>query len=429
MLTVKEIEKLKPRTKPYEVLDASGLYLTVRPSGAMSFNLRFRFAGQPRNLTIGPESIGLAEARTLAQAARGKIAQGEDPCALKNERRAAAKATALASRAPVTDTVAAVAERFIARHVKPKTRPTSAYEMERLLRVEIVPKLGLRRLAEITRADVRQLVENIAARGAPIVANRTLGLLRLFCNWAKTQDIIAASPIDGLKAPAPERSRDRVLTDDEIRLFWRACEAIGWPFGPLARMLLLTGQRRDEVSAATWAEIDMETATWRLAGERVKNKREHAIMLSAQTMRLLEGLPRINGTKGYVFTTSGEKPIECFSYMKNRIDGAMLAEARRLDPSAAEIPRWTFHDLRRTAASGMASLGVAPHVVESTLNHASGTIKGVAAVYNRYRYETERRAALEAWGRRVEQLATGEPGSKAAPSPGASNIWEFGGGK
>jgi integrase len=429
MLTVKEIQKLKPNDKPYEVLDGAGLYLTVRPSGAMSFNLRYRHAGQPRNLTIGPASIGLAAARGLAQEARGEIARGNDPCAQKNERRAAAKAAAAAMRAPVTDSVAAIAERFITKHIRAKTRPASAYETKRLLRVEIIPRLGPRRLAEVTRADVRQLVENIADRGAPIVANRTLALLRSFCNWAKKQDVIAVSPCDGLEPPAIENSRDRVLNDDEIRLLWRACESIGWPFGPLGQMLLLTGARLREVGAMTWAEVDLSEATWRLAGDRVKNKREHVTMLSAQALRLLESLPRIGGAEGYVFTTSGAKPVSGFTHMKNLLDAAMLEIARRDDPEAREIPHWTFHDLRRTAASGMAALRTPPHVIEAVLNHASGTIKGVAAVYNRYSYSDEKRAALGAWGRRVERLATGEAVSNVVALRAAPNEWEFGGGK
>jgi integrase len=134
-------------------------------------------------------------------------------------------------------------------------------ETERLLRREILPKLGQQRLGEVTRAEARRLIEEIADRGAPIVANRVLALLRALCNWAKGQDIIAVSPCDGLKPSTPERSRDRILSDDEIRLFWEACEAIGWPFGPLAQMLLLTGQRRDEVGAMTWGEVDLASAT------------------------------------------------------------------------------------------------------------------------------------------------------------------------
>jgi integrase len=407
MLTVKEVQKLKPKAKPYEVLDGDGLYITVRPSGTMAFNLRYRFGGAPRNLTIGPVALGLAEGRRLAAEARGAIARGDDPCALKNERKAAAAAAEIARKAPAADSVAAVAERFVAKHVLPKTRPASRKETMRLLRAEILPRLGDRRLGEISRADIRQLVENIAER-APIVANRTLGLLRQLYNWAKGQDIVGASPCDGLKPPAAEKSRDRVLTDDEIRLFWKACEVVGWPFGPLARLLLLTGQRRDEVGAAVWSEIDLATATWSLAGERVKNDREHMIPLSAPALRLLEALPRIDGERGFVFTTSGVAPVDGFSRAKSRIDAAMLEFARRDDPAAKVPPHWQFHDLRRTAASGMAALKVQPHVIEAVLNHRSGAIKGVAATYNRYAYADEKRAALEAWGRRVELLATGE---------------------
>ncbi len=405
MLTVKEIEKFKPKDKPYEMLDGAGLYVTVRPTGVKSFNLRYRYGGAPRNLTIGPVSIGLAEARRLAMEARGEIARGNDPCALKSARKAAAVAEQLVKK---QDSVAAVAERFIAKHVRPKTRPTSAREMERLLRVEIVPKLGNQRLAEVTRADVRLLVENIEDR-APIVANRTFSLFRLLCNWAREKDIIAVSPCDGLKAPTLEKSRNRVLTDDEVRLFWRACETVSWPFGALAQMLLLTGQRLNEVSAMTWGEVDMDSWTWRLASERVKNAREHVVPLSPHAVRLMEGCPRIVGAKGYVFTISGERPVKAFSHMKNLIDAAMLVEARKNDPEALEIPHWTVHDLRRTAASGMASLRVQPHVIEAALNHKSGTIKGIAAVYNRYQYSDEKRVALEAWGRHVEWLASGEP--------------------
>ncbi len=427
MLTVKEIEKLKPKAKPFETLDGAGLYVTVRPSGTMSFNLRYRFASQPRNLTIGPVSIGLAEARRLAQEARGEIARGNDPCAQKSSRKAAAVAAAQALREPMQDSVAAIAERFIAKHVRPKTRPASQRETERLLRAEIIPKLGSRRLGEVSRADVRQLVEDIAER-APIVANRTLALLRALCNWAKTQDIIAVSPCDGLKPPAPERSRNRILRDEEIMLFWQACDAIGWPFGPLAQMLLLTGQRREEVGAMTWDEVNLETATWTLADERVKNNREHVIPLSRQAVRLLQNLPRIHGAKKFVFTTSGAGPVDGFSRAKNRIDAAMLAEARKGDPEATEIPHWTFHDLRRTTASHMASLRVQPHVIEAVLNHASGTIKGVARIYNRHTYGAEKRAALKAWGRRVERLANGEAVSNVvALRRAAPDVWEFGG--
>lgn len=179
----------------------------------------------------------------------------------------------------------------------------------------------------------------------------------------------------------------------------------------LPQMLLLTGQRRDEIGGMSRREISLETATWSLAGERVKNDQAHIVALSEAAIRILESLPRIEGERDLIFTTNGASPVSGFSRAKRRIDAIMLELARADDPAAKEIPQWQFHDLRRTAVSGMASLKVAPHIVDAAINHKSGAIKGVAAVYNRYTYADERRAALESWGRHVERLVTGEPES------------------
>jgi integrase len=396
-LTVKAIEYLKPKAKPYEVADGDGLFLTVRPTGSMSFNLRYRFEGRPRNYTIGPAALGLARARELAREVMVEIARGNDPCAVKNAQRAVAKA-------PRAGDVTNLAERFVKEHVRPNMRPASQRETERLLRIEVLPKLGHKPIHEVARADIRHAIKNIADRGAPIVANRTLSLLRMMFNWARKQDLIETSPVDGLEPPAKERARRRILTADEIRWFWAACDQIGWPFGPLAQMLLLTAARRDEVRAMTWGEVNMASGTWLLAGDRVKSDREHLVPLSPPALRILKALPRVSGAKGFVFTTSGVGPVDGFSRAKSRLDLAMAGARRREDPNAEAIPPWTFHDLRRTSASGMASLEVQPHVVEAVLNHRSGVIKGVAATYNVYAYAAEKRAALAAWGSHVESI-------------------------
>lgn len=408
-LTVKTIENLKPKAKPYEVADGDGLFLTVRPTGAMSFNLRYRFEGRPRNYTIGPAALGLAKARELAREAMVEIARGNDPCEIKNAQRALAKA-------PRASDVRTLAERFVAEHVRPNMRPASQRETERLLRVEVLPKLGHKPIHEVARADIRHMVKSITDRGAPILANRTLSLVRMLFNWARKQDLIETSPVDGLGPLTKERARRRILTSAEIRLFWAACDEIGWPFGPLAQLLLLTAARRDEVRAMAWGEVDMAAGSWLLTGERVKSDREHLVPLSPQALGILESLPRIASAKGFVFTTTGVGPVDGFSRAKARLDVAMVetlcredpnAEARRREePSAELLPNWTFHDLRRTAASGMASLEVQPHVVEAVLNHRSGVIKGVAATYNVYAYAAEKRAALDKWAAHVEAIVT-----------------------
>ena len=250
-LTVKTIAALKPKAKPYEVPDGDGLFLTVRPTGSMAYNLRYRTTeGRPRNLTLGPAALGLAEARKLAREAMGEIARGGDPCGIKNAQRALAKA-------PRADDVASIAERFVKEHVRSNSAPRLAARDGAAATRGGVARLGHKTLAEVARADVRQAIKTIADRGAPIVANRTLSLVRALFNWARKQDLTESSPVDGLEPPAKERARRRILTADELRLFWAACDAIGWPFGPLAQLLLLTAARRDEVRAMTGGELDM----------------------------------------------------------------------------------------------------------------------------------------------------------------------------
>ena len=352
---------------------------------------------------------------------------------MKNEHKALAAEAERARKAPVTDTIGAIAERYLAEYVRVPhmkrgvhrvMRPNSQREIERLLRVELLPALRDRRL-ETSRDDIEKLLK-VTAKRAPVVANRLLSWLRAMCTWAKKNRLIAVSPCDGIDPPGVESSRARILSDKEVRLLWKACERVGWPFGVIVKALLLTGQRREEVGAMTWGEVDLAKAEWRLAGERVKNGRAHIVPLAPGMICLLESAPRIAGAKDFVFTASGERPVSGFSRAKSRIDAEMLSIARADDP-AAEIPRWTFHDLRRTTASNLAALRVQPHVIESVLNHSSGVIKGVAAIYNRYEYFDEKREALEKWERRVDRLA---PGAAPSITPReAPDVWEFGGGK
>ena len=173
------------------------------------------------------------------------------------------------------------------------------------------------------------------------------------------------------------------LSDSEIRVAWQAFERIGWPFGRIAQLLLLTGARRDEIAGARWSEIDLEAKTWTIAKERSKNGVAHEIPLSDAAIQIIKSLPRIGGKgDGFVFTTTTRAPVSGWSRAKAHVDKAILADHAGVQERRRSPAHWTFHDLRRTAASGMAGIGIAPHVVEAVLNHKSGTIKGVAAVYN-----------------------------------------------
>jgi len=410
-LTIKALENLKPSATRREVPDGHtrGLFFVLQPSGAASWAYRYRLAGKSRKLTIGPyPNIGLTAARKLASDAANVIARGDDPAAKKQ----AAKIAAREAASETGDLVENVVEAFIARHAKPNTRDWR--ETQRLLTKEAVSQWRGRRLGDIGRADVHRLLDGIVDRGAPVGANRTFAQVRKMCRWAVERGIIERSPCDGVRPPSAEKTRDRVLSDEELRLIWRACDAIAWPFGPLVKLLMLTSARIGEVAEMTWAEVDAKAKTWTIPKERAKNRVAHEIPLSAPALAIIETLPRVSGSKGapgFVFTTTGQTPVSGFSRAKANIDKAILDALREAatDPEKIEAPdHWTYHDLRRTSASGMAGLGIAPHVIEAVLNHRSGVIRGVGAIYNRYSYSTEKRAALKVWARHLDTIVAGE---------------------
>ena len=401
MLTDLSIKKQPLPERRREVPDGkiTGLYLVLQPSGAKSWAVRYRVDGAPRKLTLGSyPAVDLATARRRAQEALGDLAGGADPAARKKAVREARRAEESAA-----DRVEAVATLFVDRYARRSVGALWARETERLLKVEVIPSLGAKRLGFLSRAEVHGLLDGIVDRGSPYTANRTLAVLRRMCNWAVERGIIANSPVEKIKPQGIETARDRVLSDEEISLAWRAFVSVGWPFGDIAKLLLLTGARRDEIAESRWSEIDIAVKTWTIAKERSKNGVAHEIPLSNPATQIVARLPRVGEKKdGLIFTTTGATPVSGFSRAKAAIDGAMVetVKERGGDP----IPPWVFHDMRRTAASGMAGLGIAPHVVEAVLNHRSGTIKGVAAVYNRYSYATEKRDALDKWAARVSVI-------------------------
>ena len=226
--------------------------------------------------------------------------------------------------------------------------------------------------------------------------------LRTFFGWAGANDFVTADPTAGVRRPAKEAQRDRVLSDCEIAAFWIASDGLGNPFGFLFRLLLLTAQRESEVAGMRWSELNLANKIWTIPGSRAKNGKPHIMHLSALALKTIEALPRIAG-QDLLFSRTGGRPASGFSAAKKRLDMRML-KAKCDDDEAGELPAWTLHDLRRTATTGMARLGIAPHVADKVLNHSAGTIRGVAAVYNRFEYLDERRIALEAWGRFVERL-------------------------
>ncbi|SFK28597.1 tyrosine-type recombinase/integrase [Methylocapsa palsarum] len=399
-LTVRTLETIRPGEARKEVPDGlvRGLYYILQPSGKAGWAVRYRVSGVSRKMTLGTyPALSLKAARDLAAKALVKVAGGEDPAAAKQFAKAA-------KQSPLDhDLVEKVAEQFIARHIKASMRPSWAREAERMMRKEVIASWRGRKLSEIRKADIHELLDSIVDRPAPIVANRVLAIFRRMCGWAVERGIIEASPCLGIRSPSPERSRDRVLDDVELRAVWLAAEGLGWPFGRIIQLLILTGQRLGEVSEMRWSELDFTTRTWTLPKERCKNGQAHQVPLSPQALAILEGLPRIGGASDFVFTTNGRTPVSGFSKARAHLGAALPA-----------APHWTFHDLRRTAATGMARLGVSIPVIEKILNHRSGSFAGIVGIYQRHGFADEKRVALETWGRFVETLVNGEPAGNVA---------------
>jgi integrase len=247
-----------------------------------------------------------------------------------------------------------------------------------------------RTAAEITRADIKALLREIAST-KPTQANRVHAVVRKLFRWAADEEIISSSPCQGIARVAEEEDRERVLSDQELRRVWLAADQMGFVFGDVIKMLLLTAQRRNEVSQMEWSELDLDRAIWTLPAARCKNGHSHEVQLSPQAVNILRSIPRIGDSK-YVFTLNGHSPITMSSQLKDKID------------ALANVPDWRLHDLRRTAASGMARLRIPPHVLDRILNHVQGSVSGIAKIYNRHDYGNERREALAAWANQLYSL-------------------------
>jgi integrase len=393
-LTARAVEAAKAAAERQEIADGylRNLYLVVQAkTGAKSWCVRYRYHGQSRKLTLGSfPAIDLKAARELGAKALRTVAEGGDPAREK-----------VLARITEPDTIEAVAAQFIERHCQRVNRPKTIYETERLLNRHVLPRWRGRPIASITRRDVLAVLDRVIDSGAPIEANRVLASVRKMFNWALSRDIIAASPCAGVKPPAAEQSRDRVLSDDELRNVWQASSAVGWPLGSIVQMLILAGQRRDEVGRMAWSEVDLKARLWTLPRERVKTNQTHEVPLSDAAVAVLKAVPRIAGSS-FVFTTDGVTVFSGFSKSKRRLD-ALLPKT---------MAPWRLHDLRRSAASGLARLGIGLPVIEKILNHSSGSFAGVVGIYQRHSFADEKRKALDAWGDFVSELVSDKPAPK-----------------
>jgi integrase len=381
-LTKSAIDALPTPSSDIVYWDAAypGFGVKITPKGRKVFIFLYRTGGagsQLRKYTIGPYGrVTLHQARVAAQKVFAAKVEGRDPAAEKRE----------AKRRVVADRVDDLLEHFIAQRL---SKNRSVTEISRLLRREVGNTWAGWSIHEITKRDVVEVVSAIEQRGAPGAANKTLKSTKTFLRWCVGRAVLDRSPAEGVPLPAKEVARDRVLDDRELAQVILAARKIGGPYGGIVEFLVLTGQRREEVAGLSWGELDLAQRIWTIPKARTKNAKAHIVYLSIQALAVLMRA----GRKGpLVFTPLGTKPFQDFTHAKRRLD------------QLSGVNGWRLHDLRRTCVSGMARLGVAPHVADKILNHQAGAISGVAAVYQRHEFLAERQGALERWGGHIAYI-------------------------
>jgi len=365
----------------YWDIASPGFGVKVTPTGRKVFIVLYRTGGagsKLRKYTIGPYGrVTLHQARVAAQKVFAAKHEGRDPAAEKRQSKCRA----------VADRIGDLLESFVIQRL---AQNRSAAETSRLLRREIgIPWAG-RSVHSISKRDVVDLISAIVQRGAPGSANKTLKSVKTFFGWCVGQAILDRSPAEGVPLPTKEVARDRVLDDAELAQVLIAARTMAGPYGGIVELLAVTAQRREEVAGLRWDELAQRV--WTIPKARTKNAKAHMVHLSKQALAVLKRADR----KGpVVFTLLGTKPFQDFTHAKRRLD------------QLSGVTEWRLHDLRRTCVSGLARLGVAPHIADKILNHQAGTISGVAAVYQRHDFLAERRAALERWGGHIDRILAG----------------------
>lgn len=417
------VKNAQPGSERREISDGgSGLALIVQPSGIKTWLVRFRANGARIKKALGPyPTISLEKARQLARAERERADAGGAPVAapLSIAYRTASRpvvqigseptpmltlpAPPLAPAAASGMTVGQCWDDFAARRLPKKTKGTQD-RYGGIARNQILPEWKDKPVTAITRDDTNSLADRAEDQRGEHARNSIITVGSAFFTFILRQNLIMANPWDKVEKLILD-NRTRVLSDDEIKVFWAACDELGPIFGPMFQLLLLTGCRRGEVSGMKWSEISVAKRTWKIPKSRTKNKRPHSVYLTDGMLAVIAKMPKDDDCD-FVFSTNGKTSSTGYSKAKIQIDEiAPIAEASRVRRGAAQIDRdedeWTLHDLRRTFATGAGELRIPEVDIEKCLNHPKGKVAGT---YNRATYSAEMKAAWIKWGKHVASL-------------------------
>jgi integrase len=393
-LTERTVQALRPdpiRQVDYFDVRWPGFGVRVSPAGRKSWVVMYRFRGRVRRVTIGPYPyVSLADARARAKTVMSQVFQGTDPAEVKAAERRA-------------ETFAQLATEYLERHAKPRKRTWR--EDERILKRELLPHWGKMKAKEVTRRDVRLLIDRLVDRGVATYANRIFALARKVFNFALQRDIVDTNPCHGLPQPAPEHRRDRVLSASEIGVLWKEFEAERPLVMASYKLRLLTAQRGGEILWMRWDQVDFGSGWWTIPPETAKNGMAHRVPLSRQARAILAEIKLLALSPTWVFpnpTRSG--PMDTTQKAAERIRTRTGIDFRQ-------------HDLRRTAASHMTGMGISRLVVGKILNHVE---PGVTAVYDRHSYDREKREALDVWAAKLFEIVTASVIVESTPRPEAN---------
>ena len=375
--------------------ECRGLGVRTTAAGTRTFIVQWTdpVTTQKRREPLGVwGGITVDQAREAARARLGDVARGIDPRAA----RLAARQEAEAERAEAQLTLGSLVDEWARLHLAGR-RPRYKAEAVRAITRAFADHMK-RPAARLTRAEAVTVLDRLVAADTPAIAGRTLAYARACYGWAKRRGKVPTNPFAGLPIPAGVEARERVLSDEELGRVWNAALAMGEPWGPLFRLLVLTLARREEVAAMRWSELSADLSTWTIPGARMKRGQAHVVALPEAARDALRSVTRIEG-RDLVFSTTGRTHVSGFTKAKAALD------------RAARVTGWRLHDLRRTGVSALARMGFDPVVADKLLAHQPARLSAVARVYQRHDFAAERQAALSAWAAHV--LRSAQPGAEA----------------